>query len=162
MAIEHRGRSAAGRVKSPRLRLYTQMVATGALLLVCGSSLQAASTEPRLALMRAIAYRSAGGSITLKLEGSLSFADALQLGLPLNVVITQGTLNARFDLAGNVFTSAAGGPEESAPGPGVVSIGTREIVLVLPAGFTAGAATAQLVASYSSQPIASNRLEFGL
>lgn len=123
--------------------------------------LEAAFTEPRLALMRVTAYRSTNGTSTLKLEGSFSYADAVQLALPLSVVVTQGQLSARCDLAGNVFTST-GGSEQPAAGPGVISFAPREIVLVLPAGFTAGTATAQVVATYGSQPISSNRLSFTL
>ncbi len=132
------------------------------LLLLVSAPLHAAVTEPRLALMRVTAYRAAGGSISLTLEGSFSFADAVQLALPLNVVVTQNQLSARFDLSGNVFTTTAPGPEQAAPGPGIVRITARQITLVLPPGFATGAATAQITATYGSQPIASNRLGFNL
>ena len=41
---------------------------------------------------------------------------------------------------------------------GVVSIAQREIVLVLPPAFSAGAATAQVIATYDGKAIASNQL----
>lgn len=134
-----------------------------AIVVVCSINARtdAAFTEPRLALLRVSAYRSTSGTITLKLEGSFSHADAMQLGLPLNVIVTQGALTARFDLAGNVFTST-GGAEQPASGPGVVGFAQREIVLVLPAGFSAGASTAQIVMTYDNRPISSNRLSFTL
>jgi len=112
--------------------------------------------------MRVTAYRAAAGATSLTVEGSFSFADAVQLALPLNVVITQNQFSARFDLAGNVFATTASGPEQSVPGPGIIRITARQITLVLPPGFETGAATAQITATYGSQPIASNRLEFNL
>lgn len=143
---------------SPNLDLCLQVA--GLLVALTSSMASGAYTEPRLALMRVTAYHSTAGRVTLKLEGSFSFADALQLGLPINLIIVQGSLKARLDLAGNVFTSAAGGAEQAAPGPGVVGIGEREITLVLPSGFAAGNATAQVVATYDGQQIASNQLSF--
>jgi hypothetical protein len=137
-------------------------LALGALLALWAASSYAAITEPRLALMRATIYQSATGTRTLRLEGSFSFADAVQLALPLNVVITQGQLTVRCDLAGNVTTSTSGGSEQSAAGPGVISFTQREIVVVLPSGFSAGEASAQIVVTYGSQPISSNRLTFTL
>ena len=133
-----------------------------ALVLFAGTPAHGAFTEPRLALVRASAYRSTSGSTTLTLEGSFSFADAVQLGLPLNVVVTQGERSARFDLAGSVFTRTNGAPEQPVAGLGVVSITQREIVLVLPATFSAGAATAQVIATYDGKAIASNQLGFSL
>jgi hypothetical protein len=146
---------------SRNLWLRTHL-AMGVLLAVWAASSYAAITEPRLALMRATIYQSATGTRTLRLEGSFSFADAVQLALPLNVVITQGQLTARCDLAGNVTTSTSGGPEQSAAGPGVISFTQREIVVVLPSGFSAGEASAQIVATYEKLPISSNRLSFTL
>jgi hypothetical protein len=139
---------------------WTHLTALAVLLLL-SAPLEAAFTEPRLALMRVTAYRSTNGTSTLKLEGSFSYADTVQLALPLNVTVTQGQLTARFDLAGHVFTST-GGPEQPATGRGMISFAQREIVLVLPAGFSAGTATAQVVANYGSQPISSNKLSVEL
>ena len=145
----------------PPWRLLAALVAI-AVCVMTGARVDAAFTEPRLALMRVTAYRSTGGTSTLTLEGSFSYADAVQLALPLNVIVTQGQLSARFDLAGNVFISTGGGVEQPAAGPGVVSFAPREIVLALPAGFSAGTATAQVVANFDSQRISSNRLSFAL
>lgn len=133
-----------------------------ALSLVLSASVHAAFTEPRLALVRVTVYRSTGGTSTLTLTGSFSYADAVQLALPLNVIVTQGQLSARFDLAGHVFVSTGGGPEQPAAGPGVVSFAPREIVLALPNAFSAGTATAQVVANFDNQRISSNRLSFTL
>lgn len=130
--------------------------------MLASGRIDAAFTEPRLAVMRATAYRATSGTSTLQLEGSFSYADAVQLGLPLNVIVTQGTLTVRFDLTGNVFVSTGGGPEQSAPGPGLLSFTARTIVVVLPASFAPGAATVQVVANYDGQSIASNRLSFTL
>ena len=134
-----------------------------AALLLCASTVsQAAYTEPRLALLRVTPYRATTGVITLKVEGSLSFADAVQLALPLSVTIAQGQLSARFDLAGNVFTTTAGGAEQPVAGPGVITIAQRAITLVLPPGFATGAASAQVTAAFDGKLISSNRLSFDL
>jgi hypothetical protein len=146
------------RVTSPRLRLFTLRAAIAALLLSHAGPLYAAFTEPRLALMRATPFRATGGATTLSLEGSFSFADAVQLGMPLTVVVTQGQLSARFDLAGTVSISVGGGAVQPAPGPGVIGFTQREITLVLPRGFSPGAATVQVVADFDGKPIASNQL----
>src|SRR5512140_1079710 len=73
---------------------------------------QAAFTEPRLALTRATPFRSDAGKISLELEGTFSFADAVQLGVPVSIRVTQGQTTVRFELDGGVFTSVGGGPEQ--------------------------------------------------
>ena len=146
---------------SPAWRRLGALVAI-ALSVMLGARVDAAFTEPRLALVRVTAYRSTSGASTLTLAGSFSYADAVQLALPLNVIVTQGQLSARFDLAGNVFTSTGGGLEQPAAGPGVVSFAPREIVLALPPGFSAGTAMVQVVADFDSQRISSNQLSFTL
>jgi hypothetical protein len=138
------------------------MLVVFAASVMMGGGVDAAFTEPRLALMRVTAYRSTSRASTLTLEGSFSYADAVQLALPLNVIVTQGQLSARFDLAGSVFISTGGGTEQPAAGPGVVSFAPREIILALPPGFSAGTATAQVVANFGSQRISSNQLSFTL
>lgn len=121
----------------------------------------AAYTEPRLALLRVTPLRS-GAAISLRIEGSFSFPDVVQLGMPLQIVVTQPTLTARFDLNGNVFTSANGAPEQPAAGPGIISVAAREVVLALPPGFTTAATTIQAVATYEGKIISSNRLTVNL
>lgn len=144
----------------PALGSCAPYVAAAVLLLI-GMQVEAAFTEPRLALLRVSAHQSRAGSSTLTIEGSFSYADTVQLALPLNVVVTQGQLTARFDLAGHVFIST-GGPEQPATGLGVISFAPREIVVVLPTGFSAGAAAVQVVANYEGKIISSNRLSFTL
>ena len=123
---------------------------------------QAAFTEPRLALTRATPFRSDAGRISLELEGTFSFADAVQLGVPVSIRVTQGQSAVRFELDGGVFTSSGGGPEQPLAGPGIVAFTARSITVVLPAGFASGAATAQMTATYEGKPVASNRLGFSL
>jgi hypothetical protein len=147
---------------SRRTGHWTQLALLLATLLFGGREALAAFTEPRLALLRVTAYHAASGAVTLTLEGSFSFADAVQLGLPLNVVVTQGQLSTRFDLAGNVFTKTGAGPEQPAVSPGLMSFTQRQITVALPTGFSNGTATAQVIATYEGQPIASNRLGFTL
>ncbi|MEO8603071.1 MAG: hypothetical protein ABI629_10895 [bacterium] len=134
--------------------------------LVCtllgGGTGQAANTEPTLALISASAVRGSGGRATVTLEGSFSFDDAVQLDLPLDIVITQGTRSAHCDLAGNIAVSLDGGAPQAAAPPAVIGISERRITLVLPASFGSGEATAQVVMTYEGKRIASNQLRFTL
>jgi hypothetical protein len=128
------------------------------VLLLASGAARAADTDPTLALMRASAVRGAGGRATLTLEGSFSFANAVQLGLPLQIVVTQGARSVRYDLDGGVSQSVGGGPSQTVPPPGLIGMSDRTITLVLPVEFGAGDATVQVVGAYSDKPIASNRL----
>lgn len=132
------------------------------VLLLLAAPSGAANTDPTFALTRATAARSSGERWTVVLEGSFGVADAVQLDLPLQVVVTQGTRSARFDLAGRVSVSIDGGPAQDAPPPGVLAITSRTITLALPAGFAAGDAVAQIVGTYEGEQIASNQLRFAL
>jgi hypothetical protein len=131
-----------------------------ALALLLVPAVRAANTDPSLALMRAAAATADSGRITITLEASVSFADTVQLGLPLDIVVVQGTRSAHFALSGEVALSVDGGPLQPAPPPGVLAVSNRTIVLVLPAQFAAGEASAQIVATYGGDSLASNRLRF--
>jgi hypothetical protein len=120
---------------------------------------RAANTDPTLALMRANAVRGSSGRATLTLETSFSFDDAIQLALPIEVVVTQGTRTARCALSGSVAMSVGGAPQPAAS-PGVIIVTERSITVVLPAEFGPGEASAQLVGAYPSKPVASNVLRF--
>lgn len=147
---------------SPTLRVTTHLLLLGAMLGGLAGGARAAYTEPRFALTRLTSYTSSTGRFTVKLEGTFSFADALQLGMPLNVFVTQGSVSARLELNGNVFLSLAGAPEQPTAGPGVVAVAQRELTVVLPAEFVAGNAQVRVVASYDNQQIASNQLSVTL
>lgn len=143
-------------------RVASMAAVTMMLLVSVVSTSPAAYTEPRLALLRATPLHSNGGSTALQLEGSFSLPDVVQLSMPLQVLVTQGALTARFDMNGGVFTSTNGGGEQPASGPGLVSVAAREIIVSLPSGFTAGAATVQVIAIYEGRQISSNRLSVDL
>lgn len=128
------------------------------LVLAVGSRAWGAYTEPRLALTRATVHHSASAVASVQLEGTFSFADLIQLAAPVNVYVMQGTLTARLDQAGNVYTSTAGGPEQPASGPGLVSLKEREILIVLPTGFHSGTATIRVEIIYDGGPISTNEL----
>ncbi len=128
--------------------------------LVLASASLAANTEPTLALMRATAVRGSSGRVTLTLDASFSFADAVQLGLPVEVLVTQGTRTAHCSLSGDVSVAVDAGPPQPAPPPCVIGVAERTLTLVLPAEFGPGAATAQLVLTQEGRVIASNHLGF--
>lgn len=138
------------------------VLAAVGLIVVSSALVRAANTDPTLALMSAAAVHATSGRATLTIEGSFSFADAVQLALPLVIVVTQGTRSARYDLSGNVTVSLDGGAGQPAPGLGVLGMTERTITLVLPAEFAAGVAAAQIVGTYDGKQIASNTLRFTL
>ena len=146
------------------LTLGLRRVSTGLVFLLLAVNLAAAAGgNPQLAVVRATPHRSASGAgVTLEVEASFNFDDALQLPLPVHVIVTQGSLSARFDLAGNVFTSVGGGAEQSSPGPGVIAVTRHVILLVLPSAFAQGPAAVQLVVRYRDEPFSSNRLDLTL
>lgn len=121
-----------------------------------------ANTEPTLALMRAAAVRAPSGRVTVTLEGSFSFADTVQLGLPVEIEITQASRVARCMLSGDVTVSTDGGAAQPAPPPCVLGVTDRMVTLALPAGFASGDATAQLLLIHEGRQIASNRLGFSI
>ena len=147
--------------RSGSLRSWV-LIASLACLPWPSHSVFAANTEPTLALMRASAVHSSSGRLTVILDGSFSFADALQLGLALDVQIAQGSYTAHCSLGGEVSVSLSGGPAQPAPAPCVLGVTDRTITLVLPAQFGPGDATAQLVLTHEGREIASNRLRFSL
>jgi hypothetical protein len=144
-----------------RRRTARRLALTALALLLAADAAPAANTDPTLALVRATAVRGSSGRATLTLETSFSFDDAIQLALPIEVVVTQGARTARCALSGSVAMSVGGAPQPAAS-PGVISATARTIVVVLPAEFSPGEASAQLVAAYSSKPVASNVLRFAL
>jgi hypothetical protein len=146
-----------------RIRARARHGLAGLVAAVCIAGVAyGANTDPTLALIGASAARGSGGRTTVTLEGSFSFDDAVQLALPLQIVVAQGERTARFDLAGNVTLSLNGGAAQPAPPPGLLGITGRSITLVLPSGFDGGDATAQLLTTYDGKSIASNLLRFSL
>jgi len=83
--IHHGEGSLCQRGNCPRVRLLAHLVSISFLLAAFGHSLRAANTEPTFALVQATSFRSASQEVTLRLQGSFSFDDTLQLGLPLSV-----------------------------------------------------------------------------
>ena len=149
------------RSDAPRGRSLRRVALAAMALLVAAAAAPAANTDPTLALVRATAVRGSSGRATLTLETSFSFDDAIQLALPIEVVVTQGTRTARCALSGSVAMTVDGAPQPAAS-PGVISVAERSITVVLPAEFGPGEAAAQLVGAYSSKPVASNVLRFAL
>lgn len=164
-SIDSKMQTATARVIGRRIstsRLVHALGVVAAVAAIATPPAPAANTEPTFALTRATATRGTSGRATLVLEGSFGVADAVQLDLPLEIVVTQGTRSARFDLAGNVSVSLAGAPAQAAPAPGVLGITSRSLTLVLPAEFTSGEATAQIVGTYDGESVNSNQLRFTL
>ena len=117
----------------------------------------AGSTEPELAIADTSATVDSG-VVTLEVFGSFDYADAIRLGYPLAIVVTQNDTVARLSLDGTV--TVATGPNPPAPVPsarGVVAIAPQRLSAALPPEFTAGGqAAVRLEATYEGNPLRSN------
>ncbi len=121
---------------------------------------RAGSTEPELAIADVIPTQR-GQVVTLVVTANYDHANALRLGYPVAVVVTQGTQRAQFFLDGRSTLSVGGGPAMPLPAArGVVAIAPTAITVALPPDFTAArAATVALEADFSRTALHSNSVE---
>ncbi len=154
-------------------RQRTALLALVAVLLTAGHRVDAAGTDPTLALSSAEAAAS-GGAVLVRLQGSLQFDDSLQFSFPAGVVIFQGTQFVRLPITGAAVSGSAallaGGlaPAElpallglGAPAPPparLVTLTPSSLSVVLPPGFSAGAATAVAYAILEGDAFLSNAI----
>jgi hypothetical protein len=140
---------------------------------------RAAGTSPTLALVAADAFASADGGRLVTADGTFNFDDLVQIPFPAaGLLVVQGAHFARFDVGGGTRegTSAAvadgvqpaelasvlaAGGAAAAPAR-VVKIEPSRVSVVLPAGFTAGAATVVLFALHDDESFVSNAIALEL
>ncbi len=134
----------------------------------------ASATSPTLVLSAGQAVQ-AEGRYTVTIEGTFDFANAVQVGYPLQIVLFQGTRFVRFPLGGTPLTGvaavladgrlnaselpallAAGSPASSEVR--LLALTAKTAVLAIPAEFARGAATVQTVALLAEHPVLSNPL----
>lgn len=141
-------------------------------------SARAGATTPALVLSTAAASAGTAGR-TAVFQGSFDFANALQIGYAIDLVVFQGTTFARYPFAGAPLTGtspqlsdgtlAAGEVAtlvgEGAPadaGVEIVTLTADEIRVNLPASFVGGPATAVVFAVLSDGTALSNAIGFVL
>jgi hypothetical protein len=151
----------------------TLLVATG-LLATLAAPAHGGGSSPLLSLASADAFATSGGVRSVDVHGSFNFEDVVEGVFPAGLVVFQGTHFARFDQAGVV---ADGDASLLADGlaasevPALVALGapaatpaalgqlrTDRVTVVLPAGFSPGAASVVLYAVYEGVGYASNTL----
>ncbi len=134
----------------------------------------ASATSPTLIVSAARAIR-ADGRHAVTIEGTFDFANAVQVGYPLQLVVFQGARFVRFPASGAPRTGEtallADGRLDAAELPAflaagapvpaevrVVTLGATSALVALPAEFAAGAATAQVFTVLPEEPVLSNPL----
>lgn len=144
-------------------RAHVLRSAVAALALTAGlvavPRAHAGSTEPELAIARAVATVDAG-TVTLEVRGNYDYGNVVRLGYPVTIVVTSGNTVARLALDGTVTVAIGGGtPAPVAGAPGVIAIAPDQLTAVLPPVLAgAGAASVQLEAAYGHDPLRSNRV----
>jgi hypothetical protein len=141
---------------------------------VAAAAAWASATSPTLIVSAARAVR-AEGRHAVTIEGTFDFANAVQVGYPLQLVVFQGTRFVRYPVTGTPRTGetpllgdgrldtgelpaflATGGP---APADvRLVTLTATSALVTLPADFTAGTATAQVFTVLPEEPVLSNPL----
>ena len=142
------------------------------------AALRASGTSPALVLSAATGS-AAGSQRAVTLDGSLDFANAVQVAYPLSLVVFQGSRFVRYRLPGAVVAGTS--PEladgnlttdeidavdhEGSAAPAAVRIVTLvadRIRVALPADFVAGPTTAVVYAILPDSNVLSNPIDFTL
>ena len=147
-------------------------IAVVGLVLVAAApaALLASGTSPALVLSAATGS-AAGSQRAVTLDGSLDFANAVQVAYPLSLVVFQGSRFVRYRLPGTVV---AGTSPELADGhlttdeidavdhEGSAAPAAVRIRVALPADFVAGPTTAVVYAILPDSNVLSNPIDFTL
>lgn len=130
-----------------------------ALLCVARAAL-AGSTEPEMAIADATASVESG-VVTVQVVANYDHDNAVRLGYPLAIVVTQGIERAQLFLDGRVTVASGGAaPVPLAGAPGVIAFAPTRISAVLPPGFApAGAAAVRLEADFDGGTLRSNAVQ---
>jgi hypothetical protein len=150
----------------------------GLLLLAGPPSARAGGSSPLLTIAAVDAFASSSGALSVDVQGSFNFEDVVQGVFPAGAVVFQGTSFARFDQAGGVVAGLApllADGLDAAEVPALLALGSPaaapaaltqlradRVTVVLPPGFSAGAASVVLYAVYQGQGFASNTVSVTL
>lgn len=144
------------------------------VLVLAAATAWASATSPTLIVSGARAVR-ADGRHAVTIEGTFDFANAVQVGYPLQLVVFQGTRFVRYPAAGAPRTGdtplLADGRLDAAELPAflaagepatadvrVVTLTATSALVALPAEFAPGTATAQVFTVLPEEPVLSNPL----
>ena len=135
---------------------------------------RAGGSSPALSLTAADAFATSAGVRGVDVRGSFNFEDVVEGVFPAGLVVVQGTRFARFDQAGAVVEGNADlladgldagevsallavGASAAAPAA-LTQMRADRVTAVLPASFTAGAASVVLYAVHEGAGFSSNTL----
>ena len=102
------------------------------------------------------------GVVTVEILANFDYGNYTRLGYPIELVLTQGTTEARLHLDGTVTVAVGGGapvPDPSALG--VIAIASESLTAVLPTAIATGgtSATLQIEATFDETTLNSNAIE---
>ncbi len=159
-----------------RERLWHLVVAGAVLALVAlavrGDPARGAGTDPTLVLGEGDAFGSSAGVATVRVKGTFSFDDLVQFPFAGGLIVSQGSLYARYQFDGQVRSASnslvadgitaaeipglvAGGAAAGAPAS-LVEARSDRIVVTLPPSFGAGPASAIVYAILDDEAFVSN------
>lgn len=133
----------------------------------------AGGSSPILSITGANGFATATAARSVVVTGTFNFDDLVQFIFPAGLVVWQGDHFVRFDVDGSVREGhaafAADGIDATeipallqagapAAGARLVELSATRIVVALPPGFTAGAASTMLYADFDGDQFASNTL----
>lgn len=172
--MHRRGRSLRGVTTFRPMAVTSRRLAAiaAALGLAIAPRLAAAGgSSPILSITDARAFATSQAARSVVVSGTFNFDDLVQFIFPAGLVVWQGDHFVRFDVDGSVregraaFAADGIGMAEipallqaGAPAAGarVIELSATRIVVALPPGFAAGAASAMLYADFDSDQFASN------
>ncbi len=145
-----------------------------ALLLLGPIPGRPSATSPTLVVSAASATR-VDGRVAVTIEGTFDFANAVQVGYPLQLVVFQGTRFVRFTIGDTARTGTTslladgqlalgelpaflGAGALAPPDVRIVTFTATHALVSLPAEFTSGGATAQVFTVLPEEPVLSNPL----
>jgi hypothetical protein len=155
--------------------MRTLSILLAVLAAVVPAPARAGGSSPVLSLTAARAFATTGGVRAVDVHGAFNFEDVVQGVFPAGLVVVQGTHFARFDQAGAVVDGIAmeladgllasevptllarGAP--AAPPAALSQLRPDRLTVVLPPGFTPGAASVVLYALHEGIGYASNALD---
>lgn len=159
-------------------KLAEVLLLTTAIAATAVPRVHAGATTPAL-LMTAASGTANGTARTVVVDGDFDFANALEVGYPIDLLVFQGTTFARYPFAGTPVTGTspeltdgvfAEGEIDALLAEGaaaaaevrVVTLVPERIRVTLPATFTAGAATAVVFGILTDGTVLSNAVTFVL
>lgn len=159
-------------------KLAGSLLLATAMTTALAPRVHAGATTPQL-LMTAAAGTANGAARSAVVDGNFDFANALEVGYPIDLLVFQGSTFARFPFAGTPVSGTSpeladgvfvdteisallGEGAAAAPEVRIVTLVPDRIRVTLPASFAAGATTAVVFGILTDGTVLSNAVTFVL